>query len=170
MEETDGEIATSLIEAVEEEAGIAPSEEDVRNFLEKVSKNSPMDVPTRIEIGRPIRITGSFPNDPDQAFENAVKAAQFNPQSPTTTEIYKKRWLAFTNWAIEHGVIWLPAESEEVKNWIDHEWPAKAARTLTHDLAAIGLVHRALSTENNPVDTRSPARKRLRECRMKEQS
>ena len=167
LEEPDGLIAEYLIETVEEEAGVAPSEEDVRNFLETVLKNIPVAMPTETRKTRPPRIAECVPDDPAQAFEKAVTTAQFKPKKPSTTENYRRRWLAFTEWSTGHGENWLPAKPEQVKSWIAHEWPTKRARTLTHDLRAVSLVHRAFGMKD-PARHGSPARNLRRQFEKEE--
>ena len=166
LEEPDGLIADILIEAVEEETGVAPSEEEVQGFLATVL-NSPANVPTETRKTRPPRIAESVPDDPAQAFEKAVTTAQFKPKNPSTTEIYRRRWLAFTEWSTGHGENWLPAKPEQVKSWIAHEWPTKRARTLTHDLRAVSLVHRAFGMKD-PARHGSPARNLRRQFEKEE--
>ena len=167
LEEPDGLIAECLIEAVEEEAGIAPSGEDVRIFLETVLKNDPVTVPTGVGKTSSVQITGSVPSDPAQAFDKAVASDLYTAKTLETEATYRKRWLAFAKWSTERGANWLPAEPGHARNWIDHEWPAMRAKTLTHDLAAISLVHCAFGMED-PVGRGSPARYHLRQLEMKE--
>ena len=155
LEEPDGLIAEYLIETVEEEAGVAPSEEDVRNFLETVLKNIPVAMPAETRKTRPVQ--KRVPHDPVQTFKQAVATDLYTAKSPEAMTTYERRWLAFAQWSTKHGANWLPAEPEHVKNWIDHECPTKRARTLTHDLRAVSLVHRAFGMKD-PAGHGSPAR------------
>ncbi len=167
LKEPDGLISECLVEAVEEETSVTPSGEDVRSFLESVLKNTPATVTTETRKTGSFQIAKRAPNDPDQAFEKAVATELYKPKSPKTKLIYKKRWLAFAKWSTERGANWLPAEPEHVKNWIAHEWPAMRAKTLTHDLSIIRLVHRVFGMED-PVSRGSPARNHRRQLEMKE--
>lgn len=167
LEEPDGLISECLIEAVEEETSVKPSGEDVRSFLESVLKSNPVTVPTKIGKTSPVQIREGVPSAPAQAFDKAVASDLYKAKSPGTEAIYRKRWLAFAKWSAERGAHWLPAEPEHARNWIAHEWPAMRARTLTHDLSIIGLVHRVFGMEN-PVSRGSPARNYRQQLEMKE--
>ena len=165
LEDPDSLVAECLIERVEEDVGLAPTEEDVGEFLREVLRaNSKITNPKSGERKKPEirkathRASQIEPKTAAEAFDAAIATGQLNVKHKNTENNYRNRWLAFSQWAVGENRKWLPASETDVRDWIEHAWPGIAAQTLTYDLTAIGFVHRALEYPN-PVGRGSPARK-----------
>ena len=174
LEEPDGLIAECLAERVEENTGVAPAEQDIRDYLSRV------EVP-RILQGRKSASTPAQDTTPpavqthprsvalsaSQAFEAAAQSDFHKVRRHSTTNIYRRRWLAFAKWCKSNEHDWLPAEPEHIAGWLEANWPRFAAQSLTHDLTAIKLVHKAHG-HPDPVSRNSHPRKCWDRLKQKE--
>ena len=163
LDEPRGLIAECLAERVEENVGARPDEEDVRRFLDLVPRPPAAalwDAPSSPSSSR-------VSQDAAQAFDAAAKPPHHNARLPGTTKWYRRRWLEFACWCESRGRPWLPADPVQVKEWIETNWPKFAAGTLTVDLSAIGLLHKANELPN-PAARGSPAREHLASLKERE--
>ena len=165
LEDPDSLVAECLIERVEEDVGLAPTEEDVGSFLREVLIASPKVMNTKSGEGKQAETRKAAyhtsriePKTAAEAFDAAIATGLSKAKNQSTENNYRNRWLAFSQWAEEGNRGWLPASEADARDWIQHAWPGVAAQTLTHDLTAIGFVHRALG-HPDPVGRGSPARK-----------
>lgn len=164
LEAPDSLVAECLMERVEEDVGLAPTEEDVGDFLREVLITSPKAMSSKSGEGKKSEIRKAAHRASQmehktaaEAFDAAIATGQLNVKHKSTENNYRNRWLAFSQWAARENRKWLPASEIDVRDWIEHAWPGIAAQTLTYDLTAIGFVHRALGYPD-PVGRRSPAR------------
>ena len=174
LEEPDGLIAECLAERVEENTGVAPAEQDIRDYLGRVRvpriPQGSKPAPTPVQDAAPLAVEAhplSVDKSPSQIFEAAARSHFHKARNPSTTTIYKRRWLAFVEWCESNGHPWLPADPEHIASWLEASWPHFAAQTLTHDLAAIRLVHKAHG-QRTPVGRDSPPRQCLARLKQKE--
>ena len=121
--------------------------------------------------GRKQRTTTSDVSNASQAFEAAAQSDFHNVRNSSTTIIYKRRWLAFAKWCESNERSnkrpWLPANPEHIVGWLEANWPRFAAQSLTHDLTAIKLVHKAHGYPD-PVSSGSLPRKCWDRLKQKE--
>lgn len=165
LEAPDSLVAECLMERVEEDVGLAPTEEDVGDFLRGVLITSPKAMSSKSGEGKKSEIWKAAHRRASQmehktaaeAFDAVIATEQLNVKHKNTENNYRNRWLTFSQWAARENRKWLPASEIDVRDWIEHAWPGIAAQTLTYDLTAIGFVHRALGYPD-PVGRRSPAR------------
>ena len=174
LEEPDGLIAECLAERVEENTGVAPAEQDIQDYLGRVqvprilqgSKSAPTPVqdaaPPAVQV-RPRSVASTAL----QAFEAAAQSGFHKVRHRTTTTIYKRRWLAFAEWCESNGHPWLPANPEHIVGWLEANWPRFVAQSLTADLTAIKLVHKAHG-QPDPVSRGGLARQCLARLKQKE--
>ena len=174
LEEPDGLIAECLAERVEENTGVAPAEQDIREYLGRVKvpriQQGSKPAPTPVQDAAPLAIEAHPPSvdkSPLQVFEAAAQSDFHKVRNSSTTDKYKGRWLAFVEWCESNGHPWLPADPEHIASWLEASWPHFAAQTLTHDLAAIRLVHMAQG-QRTPVGRDSPPRQCLARLKQKE--
>ena len=165
LETPDSSVAECLMERVEEDVGLAPTEEDVGEFLEKVLMASPKGMNPKSGEGKKPEIRKAAHRAPQmkpetaaEAFDAAIATGQSRVQRQHTRDYYRDRWLAFSQWAARENKKWLPASETDVRDWIEHAWPGMAAQTLGVDLTAIRFVHRALKYPD-PAGRGSPARR-----------
>ena len=165
LTEHDGLISECLAERVKENTGVAPAEQDIRDYLDRVASalqgsksiSSPVQDASTPTCQEPLR---SDALSAEQVFDAAAESGFHNVRSSTTTDTYKKRWLEFAEWCESNGYSWLPANPEHIVSWLEANNPRLAPRTLTHDLAAIKLAHEAHG-QPNPVSRGSPPRQYL---------
>lgn len=172
LEEPDGLIAQCLAERVEENTGVAPAEQDVRGYLDRVARipQGSKSASTPVQDAAPPAVQPlprSVASNASQVFEASAKSSLHNVRKPTTTNEYRRRWLAFANWCESNGHPWLPANPEHIAGWLEAEWPRFTASSLTVDLAAIRLVHEAHG-KPNPVGRGSLPRQCLASLKEKE--
>ena len=174
LEEPDGLIAECLAERVEENTGVAPAEQDIRDYLGRVKvpriQQGSKPAPAPVQDAAPLAIEAHPPSvdkSPSQIFEAAARSHFHKARNPSTTTMYKRRWLAFVEWCESNGHPWLPANPEHIAGWLEASWPHFAAQTLTHDLAAIRLVHMAQG-QRTPVGRDSLPRQCLARLKQKE--
>ena len=117
--------------------------------------------------GRQQRTTTSNATTALQAFEAAAQSDFHKVRHPSTTTLYKRRWLAFAEWCESNGHPWLPANPEHIAVWLEANWPRFAAQSLTADLRAIKLVHKAHG-QPDPVSRGGLPRKCLDRLKQKE--
>ena len=174
LEEPDGLIAECLAERVEENTGVAPAEQDIQDYLSRVrvprilqgskSASTPaQDAATPAVQAHPRSVASTAL----QAFEAAAQSDFHNVLHPSTTTQYERRWLAFAEWCESNGHPWLPANPEHIVGWLEANWPRVAAQSLTYDLTAIKLVHKAHG-QPDPVSRGGLPRQCLDRLKQKE--
>lgn len=178
LEESDGVIARCLAQRVEEYTGVCPAREDIRDYLARVqvpnirqgekSASTPVQDDAPLAVQRAHRSVASSMTAL-QVFDAAAQSDFHKVRNPATTIIYKRRWLAFAKWCDSNGHPWLPASPEHVVSWLETNWPRFVAQSLTHDLAAIRLVHNAHG-QPDPVTRGGLARQCLARLTRKEWS
>lgn len=172
LEETDGLIAQCLAERVEENTGVAPAEQDVQDYLDRVARIPRGSKPASTPVQGAAPPTAqpslrSVASSASQVFEASAQSSLHNVRHSATTNEYRRRWLAFANWCESNGHPWLPANPEHIAGWLEANWPRLTAGSLTADLAAIRLVHEAHG-KPNPVGRGSLARQCLANLKQRE--
>lgn len=168
LKEPDGLIVECLAERVEENTGVAPAKQDIRNYLAR------LQVPRIVQDSKSVSASVQEAGQPAaapltalQAFDIAAQSDFHKSSNPSTTDRYKRYWLEFAEWCDSNGHSWLPASPEHVVGWLETNWPRRKAQSLTHDLRAIGLVHEAHG-RRDPASSGSPPRECYARLKRKE--
>ena len=167
LKEPDGLIAECLAERVEENTGVAPAEQDIRDYLDRVTRapqgsksaSTPVQDASTPTCQEPLRSAAS-------SFDTAAKSNLHDVRNSSTTDTYKRRWLEFADWCESNGYSWLPADPKHIESWLEDTWPILTAGTLTFALRAITLVHKA-HEQSDPMSSNLP-RQCLDRLRQKE--
>ena len=172
LDEPDGLIAQCLAERVEENTGVAPVEQDIRDHLDRVARipQGSKSASAPVQAAAPPTVQAhprSVASSASQVFETSAKSSFHDVRHATTTNEYRRRWLAFAAWCESSGHPWLPADPEHIVGWLEANWPRFTAGSLTADLAVIRLVHVAHG-QVNPVGRGSLPRQCLALLKQKE--